>query len=207
MSDVEDQGAGTEAGDPEAWIKLPAGMKFYGVMPEVSTSTVTGKVDSLDDADRAYVWEDANGVHWGWVEHNGFVAWSSAYAPYGQPAVGPFVAVYENSNYVATQRNTPTSGDAEAGEVGEQTVDMVEQPAHYNQGPPCKGCGRPIECLDITEHMNFCLGNTVKYVWRCDLKHDAIEDLRKARKYLDTEIARREAQLVAEFKNRTTTKG
>ncbi|QTF82051.1 hypothetical protein SEA_FEFFERHEAD_52 [Mycobacterium phage Fefferhead] len=89
----------------------------------------------------------------------------------------------------------------------DQAVDMVNQPSHYNQGPPCKGCGRPIECLDITEHMNFCLGNTVKYVWRCDLKHDAIEDLRKARVYLDREIARREAQLVAEFKNRNTTKG
>ncbi|WNM67535.1 hypothetical protein SEA_SHADOW1_57 [Mycobacterium phage Shadow1] len=85
--------------------------------------------------------------------------------------------------------------------------DMVNHPSHYTQGPPCKGCGRPIECLDITEGMGFCLGNTVKYVWRCDLKHDAIEDLRKARVYLDREIARREAQLVADFKNRNTTKG
>ncbi|ARQ95495.1 hypothetical protein I5G81_gp56 [Mycobacterium phage Shandong1] len=110
----------------------------------------------------------------------------------------------------------PTSANGEASNVPEwiqrmqadddqaAEVDMVNQPSHYNQGPPCKGCGRPIECLDITEHMNFCLGNTVKYVWRCDLKHDAIEDLRKARVYLDREIARREAQLVAEWKNRNT---
>ena len=41
--------------------------------------------------------------------------------------------------------------------------------------------------------MGFCLGNAVKYIWRADLKHDAIEDLKKARFYLDREIARREA--------------
>lgn len=42
--------------------------------------------------------------------------------------------------------------------------------------------------------MNFCLGNAVKYIWRSDLKHDAIEDLKKARWYLDREIERRMKQ-------------
>jgi hypothetical protein len=40
--------------------------------------------------------------------------------------------------------------------------------------------------------MGFCLGNAVKYIWRCGQKGDAIEDLKKARWYIDREIARLE---------------
>jgi hypothetical protein len=40
--------------------------------------------------------------------------------------------------------------------------------------------------------MGFNLGNVFKYVWRCDLKRDAIEDLKKAAFYLQDEIQRRE---------------
>jgi hypothetical protein len=42
--------------------------------------------------------------------------------------------------------------------------------------------------------MSFTLGNALKYIWRADLKNDAIEDLRKARFYLDREIAKRVAE-------------
>jgi len=42
--------------------------------------------------------------------------------------------------------------------------------------------------------MGFNLGNATKYIWRCDLKKDAIEDLKKARWYIDREIAKREAE-------------
>lgn len=65
--------------------------------------------------------------------------------------------------------------------------DPVHRPAHYTEHPS------GIECIQITEHMGFNLGNAVKYIWRCDLKKDAIEDLKKARWYLDREIAKREA--------------
>jgi hypothetical protein len=43
--------------------------------------------------------------------------------------------------------------------------------------------------------MSFNLGNALKYVWRADLKHDAIEDLRKAVWYLNDEIAKREREM------------
>jgi O-succinylbenzoate synthase len=39
--------------------------------------------------------------------------------------------------------------------------------------------------------MGFCLGNAIKYVWRADLKDDAIEDLEKAVWYINREIKRR----------------
>lgn len=64
-------------------------------------------------------------------------------------------------------------------------VDNVNSPAHYRQHPS------GIEVIQITEHMNFCLGNAVKYILRCDHKGNAIEDLQKARYYIDREIARR----------------
>ena len=48
-----------------------------------------------------------------------------------------------------------------------------------------------VECIQITEHMNFCLGNAIKYIWRAGLKSNSeIEDLRKARWYIDREIQR-----------------
>lgn len=65
-------------------------------------------------------------------------------------------------------------------------TDNVNKPKHYNSHPS------GVEVIRITEHMNFCLGNVIKYVLRADHKHDAIEDLKKARWYLDREISRRE---------------
>jgi hypothetical protein len=63
--------------------------------------------------------------------------------------------------------------------------DPVNSPAHYTSHPS------GIECLQITEHMNFCLGNAVKYIWRAGLKSpDAVQDLEKARFYIDREIKR-----------------
>jgi hypothetical protein len=43
----------------------------------------------------------------------------------------------------------------------------------------------------VVEHMGFNLGNAMKYIWRCDEKRDAIEDLKKARWYIDREIQKR----------------
>ena len=64
-------------------------------------------------------------------------------------------------------------------------TDLVNNPPHYKQHPS------GVECIRITEHMSFCLGNAVKYIWRADLKSNAIEDLQKARWYIDREIERR----------------
>jgi hypothetical protein len=63
--------------------------------------------------------------------------------------------------------------------------DPVDHPAYYTAH--LSG----VEAIQVTEHMNFCLGNAVKYIWRADLKADAIEDLKKARWYISREIDRR----------------
>lgn len=64
-----------------------------------------------------------------------------------------------------------------------ETDDPVNQPKHY------KGHPSGIECIQITEHMDFCLGNAVKYIWRSGLKSDnPIQDLEKARWYIDRKL-------------------
>lgn len=67
--------------------------------------------------------------------------------------------------------------------------DPVNHPKHYTNHPS------GIECIQITEHMSFTLGNAVKYIWRADLKTGsipgAIEDLEKAIWYLQRELDRR----------------
>lgn len=63
-------------------------------------------------------------------------------------------------------------------------TDPVKHPAHYTTHPS------GVECIQIAEYMNFCLGNAMKYIWRAGLKGDAIQDLEKAKWYLEREIAR-----------------
>lgn len=66
--------------------------------------------------------------------------------------------------------------------------DPVSHPRHYTSHPS------GVECIDIVEYMNFCRGNAMKYLWRAGLKDDSdtLTDLKKARWYLDREIARLE---------------
>jgi hypothetical protein len=75
--------------------------------------------------------------------------------------------------------------------VGQNTeeVDNVNSPKHYNAHPS------GVECIVVTEHMNFCRGNAMKYLWRAGEKggpEQEVEDLKKARWYLDREIGRLE---------------
>lgn len=74
-----------------------------------------------------------------------------------------------------------------ASEVEAPQNDPVNHPAHYTQHPS------GVECIEIVEHMNYCLGNAVAYIWRADFKGKPIEDLRKAIWCIQREIARREA--------------
>lgn len=68
---------------------------------------------------------------------------------------------------------------------GKIAHDPVNHPAHYTAHPS------GVECITITEHMSFNVGNAVKYLWRADLKGNAIQDLEKAAWYVAREIERR----------------
>lgn len=70
--------------------------------------------------------------------------------------------------------------------------DQVNHPKHYTSDPS------GIECIDVTRHRNFNIGNAIKYLWRAGLKEDKdrklidkqVEDLNKAIWYLVDEIHR-----------------
>lgn len=70
--------------------------------------------------------------------------------------------------------------------------DNVNHPKHYTVHPS------GVECIQITECHNFCIGNAIKYLWRAGLKDDAdkstqektVEDLEKAVWYIQREIKR-----------------
>lgn len=70
--------------------------------------------------------------------------------------------------------------------------DAVNHPAHYTSDPS------GVECITITRHRNFDIGNAFKYLWRAGLKSDAnlspiekqIEDLDKAIFYIEDEKKR-----------------
>ena len=67
--------------------------------------------------------------------------------------------------------------------------DMINHPTHYRSHPS------GVECITITEHMGFNLGNALKYIWRADEKGKALEDLGKAEFYIKREIEKRRSEV------------
>lgn len=76
-------------------------------------------------------------------------------------------------------------------------TDQVNHPPHYTSDPSS------VECITITRHRTFNIGNAIKYLWRAGLKgqdplrdsinqlHDKeVEDLNKAMWYIADEIKR-----------------
>jgi hypothetical protein len=65
-----------------------------------------------------------------------------------------------------------------------QVNDAVNHPKHYTSDPS------GVECIQVTRHRNFNIGNAIKYLWRAGLKDDKkqIEDLRKAIWYIIDEF-------------------
>lgn len=81
----------------------------------------------------------------------------------------------------------------------EQKIDNVNHPPHYTWLKD--KCG--IEVIDITRHMDFCLGNAIKYILRAGHKKDAslsdnqkeVEDLKKAIWYIKDRIKQLEGDV------------
>lgn len=69
-------------------------------------------------------------------------------------------------------------------------TDNVSHPSHYTGHPS------GIECIQVTEHLSFCRGNAIKYLWRAGQKDRAkeIEDMKKAIWYIEREISLLERQ-------------
>jgi hypothetical protein len=65
-------------------------------------------------------------------------------------------------------------------------TDPVKHPSHYTSHPS------GVECIEITKHHNFCIGNAIKYLWRQGLKdgNPPIQELDKAIQYIEFEKKR-----------------
>ena len=110
-----------------------------------------------------------------------------SYAPVGRDDSSPFLS-HESTCYSVTGERYYNYGPRlkEVSIKVGGTTSPVDHPKHYTDHPS------GVECITVTEHMGFNLGNAVKYIWRCDLKKDAIEDLKKSIWYIQREIAKRE---------------
>jgi len=66
----------------------------------------------------------------------------------------------------------------------DQLKEMVDHPSHYG------GADNVYEVIKIIEQFGLCfhLGNLLKYVLRCGKKDDELQELKKARWYLDRKI-------------------
>lgn len=81
--------------------------------------------------------------------------------------------------------------------------DNVNHPKHYTEHPS------GIECIEITRHCCFTIGNAIKYLWRAGLKKDSsltdkqkeLEDLKKAVWYINDRIKQLENENMEENRN------
>ena len=90
----------------------------------------------------------------------------------------------DNADFIARYCYFQADAMLKARGVSHGADDKVNHPKHYTQHPSV------VECIQVTEHMNFNLGNAVKYLWRADHKN-GVEDLKKAVWYIQREIARK----------------
>lgn len=67
-----------------------------------------------------------------------------------------------------------------------EEYDTIDHPRHYTDAVP------GIECIQVTEHFDFLLGNAIKYIWRSGRKdgNTKLQDLKKAEWYIKRAIAR-----------------
>lgn len=80
-------------------------------------------------------------------------------------------------------------GEIEANNAQKEIDKDKINPSHYKAHPS------GIECIEVTRHLNFNIGNVIKYLWRNGLKDNesSIDDLNKAAWYLNDEIKRLES--------------
>ena len=75
-------------------------------------------------------------------------------------------------------------------DIGDE-IDWVNHPPHYTSSAECSHCKKPIECIDVTRHMSFNIGNAMKYLWRHKSKN-GLQDLKKAQWYIKDAIEQME---------------
>ena len=96
-----------------------------------------------------------------------------------------YIEYVKTPSYAEEQLEHALKKEAER-TIEEPKEDMVNHPPHYTQGE--------IECIEVIKYINdklhtegyegYCLGNFIKYIWRCNFKN-GWEDIDKAIFYLN----------------------
>lgn len=133
---------------------------------------VTATINIIDDGNVGGIASDNEGVILWWDAATGMLG-GYKLIPRRVPHLLPFLADEPS-------KPGPTLTEP-------QQLDPIN-PQHYRTHPS------GIECIQVAEHMSYCLGNAIKYLWRAGKKDDAVQDLKKAAWYLQREIARLEKQ-------------
>ena len=138
-----------------------------------------GKAEVTASGSEEWYLLNADDEYWLYpVEGIESITWASGSRLTVHPVGKPY-AVYDKSKYTYMLED----GGIEIVE----NSDNVSHPSHY-----ANGWSNDAEVIDLTEHLSFCAGNVVKYVCRAGRKDPDkhVEDLKKARWYLDREIDR-----------------
>jgi len=92
-----------------------------------------------------------------------------------------------HSNGDAPQREDDQAMSGEEA-IGASPPEDPINPSHYRRHPS------GIECIEVARHLNFNVGNAIKYLWRYQDKGDPVNNLKKAQWYIDDEIRRLQGQ-------------
>ena len=98
-----------------------------------------------------------------------------------------FRMIRDFAGSVQAQCLTNADGVVRSAEMPAKDNDMINSPPHYTHSE--------FETWDVIEawKLNYNIGCALKYLSRADYKGKRLEDLRKARAYLDREISLTEA--------------
>lgn len=171
------------------WILVPKGADtLAGHINSDSCRYFWNHTDNLiigcgESLSRYPDWENTNGVTaFSWVGDEDVSGVGILWTRHTQPEELPFIdnepeyreldqLILENSEPVAIPKSWLKD-------------DAVNHPTHYTTHPS------GIECIEITRHHDFAIGNAIKYLWRAGLKDsdNEVQDLKKAIWYIQDKI-------------------
>ena len=153
---------------------------------------IVGKDDDIEvpeGSEVAYKGHDSGAVYFTSLEmgyRDAEVIWKRHTQPEELPFMDSLNDQYAEIEQV--RQNVFKATDFGVSGLPEFKHDFVNHPKHY--------CDHPsgIECIEITRHHDFAIGNAIKYLWRAGLKDsdNEIQDLKKAVWYIQDKIAQLE---------------
>lgn len=104
-----------------------------------------------------------------------------SYCPYADDSAAEKCSTYTPNSETDSSCRFKCATETQLKKVSESSI--ISHPAHYTEG-------RKYEPKDVIRDwgLNFNLGSAVKYISRAGRKDDILQDLRKARQFLDFEI-------------------